>query len=556
MPRISIKTKLIAVISILVLGFVLFNTVYYPRRTERQIRVQAELNGRQLMAIASYAATPELERSSREGIVRITDSVQQDPKIAFCALFDAEGRQLHATAATPAWVKDRVQDLDAVKTEPFSKEQILLVSGPVHSRENGQKHLGTLVIGIRTDDIQALVRQNIRLGLWASLVALVLGCAVAVFLANQFILPLLQLTEAVHQVAQGDLEAVELQIRSGDELEGLGRSFEVMTNKLRVSRDEIERQNRLLEFRVQERTRQLMETIWELEEIRSNLENLVHERTKGLEESKAALKAWADTLEEKVKEKTQELTELNASLLESFQKLQQVDRMKDEFLANMSHELRTPLNAVIGFSGLLLQDSAGRLPDDVKDDLEIILQNGRSLLTMIDSILDLSKIEAGKIEIDMQGIDPLQIIDDVKSLATGLILDRPIRFTFEMPSWRVKVSGDPLRLKQVFTNLIGNAIKFTEQGEVEVQCERKDGLFRVLIRDSGIGMSSEELSRLFKPFQQVDGSITRRFGGTGLGLALSQRLMHLMGGRILATSEKGRGSTFILEMPLCREDFS
>ena len=118
------------------------------------------------------------------------------------------------------------------------------------------------------------------------------------------------------------------------------------------------------------------------------------------------------------------------------------------------------------------------------------------------------------------------------------------------------VAGDPVRLKQVLTNLIGNAIKFTEQGEVLVQCERREGLLRIRIKDSGIGMSTEEMGRLFKPFQQVDGSITRRFGGTGLGLALSQRLMQLMGGRILAESEKGRGSTFILEMPLLWEELA
>ena len=556
MPRISIKTKLSAVIGTLVLGFVLFNTVYYPQRVERQIHSQAEMSAKQLVAIASYACAPELEQSSREGAARVVETFQRHPQIRFCAIFDIEGRQLQASATTPAWVKDKLQNLDGVQVSFHPQDRLLLAAGPVLSRDLSQRRLGTVLVGIDTDEIQMFVQQNARLGLWASLIALILGIGVAVYLANQFILPLLQLTEAVHQVAQGDLEAVELQIRSGDELEGLGRSFEVMTNKLRVSRDEIERQNRLLEFRVQERTRQLMETIWELEEIRSNLENLVHERTKGLEESQIALKAWAETLEEKVKEKTQELTELNESLLASFQKLQQVDRMKDEFLANMSHELRTPLNAVIGFSGLLLQDSAGRLPDDVKDDLEIILQNGRSLLTMIDSILDLSKIEAGKIEIEVQEIDPFQLIEEVKSLATGLILDRPIRFSYEPPPWKVMVAGDPVRLKQVLTNLIGNAIKFTEQGEVLVQCERREGLLRIRIKDSGIGMSTEEMGRLFKPFQQVDGSITRRFGGTGLGLALSQRLMQLMGGRILAESEKGRGSTFILEMPLLWEELA
>jgi signal transduction histidine kinase len=219
----------------------------------------------------------------------------------------------------------------------------------------------------------------------------------------------------------------------------------------------------------------------------------------------------------------------------------------------MSHELRTPLNAVIGFSGLLLLEAPGRLPEDVKDDLQVIHQNGRSLLAMIDSILDLSKIEAGRFELELARMDPLPVLEEVGALAAGLILDRPIRFNYAPPPGPVQVLGDPARFKQVITNLVGNAIKFTEEGEVDMGVERVGGRLRIRIADQGIGMTPEEMSRLFKPFQQVDGSITRRFGGTGLGLALSQRLMTLMNGRITVESEKGQGSTFTVEMPLLEE---
>jgi signal transduction histidine kinase len=345
-----------------------------------------------------------------------------------------------------------------------------------------------------------------------------------------------------------------VRVRSHDELEDLGRSFEVMTSKLRVSRDEIERQNRLLESRVQERTRQLMETIWELEEIRANLEQLVQDRTRGLEQSREELAAWAGTREEKVHDKTLELTEVNQSLSVSLQRLQELDRIKDEFLANMSHELRTPLNAVIGFSGLLLLEAPGRLPDDIRDDLQIIHQNGRSLLGMIDLILDLSKIEAGRFELELSAMDPAPVLEEVAALTAGLILDRPIRFAYRPPSWSARVLGDPLRFKQVITNLLGNAIKFTERGEVAMDAQRVGGRLRVRITDQGIGMTPEEMGRLFKPFQQVDGSITRRFGGTGLGLALSQRLMAMMNGQITVESEKGWGSAFTVEMPLLEDN--
>jgi signal transduction histidine kinase len=399
-------------------------------------------------------------------------------------------------------------------------------------------------------DPQKTADDNVWMGLATGLVLLGIGAAASAFIDRRYIRPIEQLTASAQQVAQGNLEVAPVRVHSRDELEDLSRSFDLMTNKLRVSRDEIERQNRLLEFRVQERTRQLMETIWELEEIRGSLEQLVQDRTKGLEESRAELRAWAETLEAKVREKTRELMELNENLLTSYQKLQQVDRLKNEFLANMSHELRTPLNAVIGFSGLLLQESADRIPEDVKDDLSIILMSGRSLLAMIDSILDLSKIEAGHFELELMECDPLRVLGEVKLLAAGLILDRPVQFHCVPPAWDIRVLGDPVRLKQVFTNLVGNAIKFTERGEVRVHFERDRKLLRIAIQDTGIGMGPEEMCRLFQPFRQVDGSITRRFGGTGLGLALSQRLMALMGGVILVESQKGRGSTFTVEMPL------
>lgn len=151
-------------------------------------------------------------------------------------------------------------------------------------------------------------------------------------------------------------------------------------------------------------------------------------------------------------------------------------------------------------------------------------------------------------------MDPMPLLENLRALAAGLILDRPIRFSCQVPPWQVRISGDPQRFKQVLTNLVGNAVKFTEQGDVSVSVEKSGGNLRISIQDTGIGMTREEIQRLFKPFQQVDGSITRRFGGTGLGLALSQRLIGLMGGRIVVSSEKGRGSTFVVEVPLLAGD--
>ena len=550
MYRLSIKTKLSAVISTLVLSFIAFNLLYYPRWVERQIRSQAELSARQVAETASYALVPAVSAGNTRDIAMVLQGVQNIPSFRFSAVYGADGEALDSTPSTPEWASGQILKSGISHTYTRQESSMLVAVAPVFYEDPRADQVGTLVIGFTTEGTQRAVRENIRASLAVGFVTLVLGIGAAIFLSNRYLRPVIQLTEAAQMVALGNLETVSVKVSTRDEIQDLSQSFEVMTDKLRVSRDEIERQNRLLEYRVQERTRQLMETIWELEEIRANLEQLVQERTRGLEQSRLELKAWANTLEEKVQEKTQELRQLNESLLTSYQKLKEVDRLKDEFLANMSHELRTPLNSIIGFSGMLMQDPEGRLGHEAKADLQIIYQNGRSLLGLIDSILDLSKIEAGKMELELEEVDPVSLLDEVKAMAAGLIQDRPIHLDYQRPEGAIRVMGDRDRLRQVFTNLVGNAIKFTEQGTVRVSADGWEGQFRVRIEDSGIGMSEDELARLFQPFQQVDGSITRRFGGTGLGLVISQRFMGLMNGCIRASSRKGEGSIFVVEMPL------
>ena len=549
MFRLSIKTKLSTVISILVLSFISFNLLYYPRWVEKQIRTQAELSARQVAETASYALGPAVSAGNTRDIARVLQGVQNIPAFRFSAVFGSQGEALDSTPTTPEWAMGQLLKDGISHTYARREDNMLVAVAPVFYEEPRADQVGTLVIGFTTEGTQRAVRENIKASLTLGLVTLVLGIAAAVLLSNRYLRPVIELTEAAQKVASGSLETVSVKVTTRDEIQDLSHSFQVMTDKLRISRDEIERQTRLLEYRVQERTRQLMETIWELEEIRSNLEQLVLDRTRGLEQSRTELKAWADTLEEKVHEKTQELRDLNENLVASFQKLKEVDHLKDEFLANMSHELRTPLNSIIGFSGMLMQDPQGRMGAEAKVDLQIIYQNGRSLLGLIDSILDLSKIEAGKMELLLEEVDPVLLLDEVKAMAVGLIKGRPISLEYQRPAGAIRVMGDADRLRQVFTNLAGNAVKFTEAVRVRISAAQEGRLFRVRIEDTGIGMNDAELERLFVPFQQVDGSITRRFGGTGLGLAISQKFMGLMAGRITASSRKGEGSVFEVEMP-------
>ncbi len=552
MLRISIKTKLTLVISLLVLGFILFNVVIYPRWTRELVLDQAKLSARQVAETASYALGPNLTHGRTREVAKILQGVQQKvPAFQFSAVYDGSGRTLDSTPNVPGWLAQERPKGPLTVAQVMTRGDLLVVTAPIFYEDLQASKVGILVMGFSTEDTEASISRNIRASLLVGAVVMVLGVFVAAFLSNRYLRPVLQLTQAAQAVASGNLESPPVAVRTRDELEDLSKAFQLMTDRLKVSRDEIERQNRLLEYRVQERTRQLMETIWELEEIRANLEQLVQERTRGLEQSRGELKAWAETLEEKVEEKTQELQTLNQNLLTSYQKLQEVDRLKDEFRANMSHELRTPLNSIIGFSGMLLQDEL--LGQELRDDIQIIYQNGRTLLGLIDQILDLSKIEAGKMEMELQEMDPLQILDEVRGMAQGLVKERPIKLAYQRPEGPYRILGDPERLRQVFNNLVGNAVKFTEAGEVRILAETEGLTFRVHIQDTGIGMTEDEMARLFRPFQQVDGSITRRFGGTGLGLAISQRIMGYMHGHIKVRSEKGRGSTFTVEMPLLHE---
>ncbi|MDP2877818.1 MAG: HAMP domain-containing protein, partial [Holophaga sp.] len=337
MPRLSIKTKFMTVIGLLMLGAMVFNAFIYPRRVERQIRNQSMLSARQVAETASYALGPALATGSQEEIAKVLEGVKNIPAFQFSVVFDERGNQVDSTPSTPLWVNEYNRNQGRSQSFSRLKDGILVASAPIFFREPHPDKVGTLVLGFTTEDIQKTVRDNIVVGMGTGLVLLVFGILATMFLERRYIRPIENLTNMAQQVTQGNLAVGQVLVHSGDELEDLSLSFDLMTNKLRVSRDEIERQNRLLEFRVQERTRQLMETIWELEEIRANLEHLVQERTKGLEDSRAEIRAWAETLEEKVRSKTLELMELNESLLLSFQKLQQVDRLKDEFLANMSH---------------------------------------------------------------------------------------------------------------------------------------------------------------------------------------------------------------------------
>jgi signal transduction histidine kinase len=234
--------------------------------------------------------------------------------------------------------------------------------------------------------------------------------------------------------------------------------------------------------------------------------------------------------------------------------LRELDRLKSSFLANMSHELRTPLNSILGFADVMLEELDGPLTANMSSDLGLIQKNGQHLLHLINDVLDMAKIEAGRMNLNPEKVRVFEVLDEVTSITSTLASEKNLALFIEEDSDSdVEIYADRTRLRQVMINLVNNSIKFTESGKISIKAVRMDSA-KVLIsvKDTGIGIPPDKLNAVFQEFTQVDASTTRKAGGTGLGLPISRRLVEMHGGRMWAesTGVPGEGSTFFVELPL------
>ena len=235
---------------------------------------------------------------------------------------------------------------------------------------------------------------------------------------------------------------------------------------------------------------------------------------------------------------------------EKSQQLELASKHKSQFLANMSHELRTPMNAVLGYTDLILDDIFGEVPAPIRETLERVKSNGQHLLALINDVLDLSKMEAGQLTLSLRDYAMGEIVHAVVSAVESLAAGKKLAFKAIVPADLPPGRGDERRLTQVLLNLAGNAIKFTDAGEVSIEARAADGAFLVSVSDSGPGISEADQQRIFEEFQQADSSSTRSKGGSGLGLSISRRIVELHGGRLWVESAPGAGSTFYFTVPL------
>lgn len=279
-------------------------------------------------------------------------------------------------------------------------------------------------------------------------------------------------------------------------------------------------------------------TIGDLGELATSLERKVDERTA------------------KLRDQTERLLAANRELSVARKQAEEANQLKSEFLATISHELRTPLNAIIGYTQMSLEGMAGELSQQQREYQERVFANGRSLLALIDDVLDLSKIEAGRVELIRTPFNLRKwldnVVDQIQGLADGKELVFEARLDDRLPD---TVVGDPDYINQIALNLLGNAFKFTDEGRVELAL-RKQGRdsWAIVVSDTGIGIPSHAQEFIFDAFRQVDGTTRRKYSGTGLGLAIVRNLALMMGGSVRVKSQVGEGSTFTVVLPLVAED--
>jgi len=364
-------------------------------------------------------------------------------------------------------------------------------------------------------ELSAPIRQEINNALIVGVISVVVLMVLTILIVRSITNPIRSLKATAERITGGDLGA-RAKITSSDEVGALARAFNQMTESLVKAKAG-------LEEKVRERT--------------GELEIEVTERVQAEEE----LEKHRLHLEELVKERTVDLEEANI-------KLQELDRLKSLFIASMSHELRTPLNSIIGFTGIILQGLSGDITGDQRKQLMMVKSSADHLLSLINDVIDVSKIEAGKVALSIERFDLSALLDEVKSAFTPEAEPKGIILSLETPGG-LSIRSDERRTKQVIMNLVSNAAKFTDSGKIEIKAATGDGVVEVSVRDMGIGMAREDLEALFKAFSRIRAEGMAIKEGTGLGLYLSQKIAELLGGGIRAESSLGKGSEFTFTLP-------
>jgi signal transduction histidine kinase len=502
--RKSIRKKLMvlftvnttAALAISCLTFWIYLTISY-----RSTLVHEEQATAQLLAESSTSALSFDDYKAGNETLSI---LRAEPRVAMACLYDKRGKPFAAyfrNSGSPDC------PVSAGKTGFRFSMRFLKISYPVLV---DHENIGDLYMQVSLEEMFGVLLRFGALGFTVLLAASVFAFLLSSRLQRVISNPILHLTGVASRVSSSANYAIRATMSSDDETGVLIDQFNSMMEQVHHRDLKLQKAQDELEARVEMRTSELRKEITEREVIQHDL--------------------------------------LNAKL-----EAEESNRAKSAFLANMSHELRTPLNAILGYSEMLEEDAEANHDDSAVSDLRRIQSAGRLLLTLIGDILDLSKIEAGKIEIHTEQVSISTIIREIKPTIEPLARKKNNIFEVKADDLNALVSVDIFKFHQCLLNLLSNACKFTESGEITLNVvhHREESGAWILweVHDTGIGIAETDQKKLFQSFSQVDSSATRRHGGTGLGLAISQRLTQLMGGWISVDSAPGRGSRFTIHLP-------
>jgi len=538
--NLSIRYKLISAFSLFAVASGIFVFIFFPYQQKQQLLSQARANSIAISKMTADNLAVSLAFGDKATAKEVITILKENKDLVFALIKDKQDNIFTTLNLGKAvfYLNTAKNDSSICKIV----ENTTITTIPITSRG---ATLGTLTLGLSIEHLKAKIYRNTLIALIISIVIIVFLILSAVLIGNIIITPIHKIIEVSSSIAHGDFSS-KLAVTSKDEVGKLAAAFNEMSQKLEIG--------------VTQRKHYEEEILKSYDE----MEERVKERTNELQQSNEQLQ-WEINERKLVEEE----------LVKAKDAAESANTAKSDFLANMSHELRTPLNHIIGFSELLFDKNFGDLNETQEEYLNDVIQSSKHLLALINDILDLSKVEAGKLELVPTNVNLQELVERSLIMFKEKALKHALHLSMDINHIPETIIADERKLKQIIYNLLSNAVKFTpEGGSVCISAQMSEYGMRnadvkraanvsysqaeiqhthyiqISVADTGIGIKNDDLNRIFNPFEQVDGSSSRAYQGTGLGLSLTRNLVELHGGTIWVESEgEGKGTTFRFVLP-------
>lgn len=534
--KLPLASKFIGGFVLILLGISTFLFLYFPQNIKETLLEKELINAEVLIDVVSVGAGLALAEGDYEVLGLTINIAKEFPNARYIQFLDVSNESIAVFNPNKTKIDTTYADL---RNGTVMLKDAMVIRSPLIYQD---QVYGSLILNYSLVNTNVTIAYYRKMIMQLSLFILIIGALIATGLSKVATNPIRKLMEASKKVIHGDLD-VEVRIHSKDEFELLGETFNFMLKSIREN-SQIEAMN--AELRDQQATLEIKNV--ELEEQSEKMKEQQFE----LESSNEELQRQKD----EVAQKNELLKSTSTTLYEKARQLEISNNFKSEFLANMSHELRSPLNSMLILANDLADNETSNLTNDQVESANIIYDGGRELLTLINDILDLSKIESGKMEVVTDNIAIQDIANEASNKYKHVAADKNIAFEVVIDKHLpAKIKSDGQRIKQIVNNLLSNAIKFTEVGKVTLHFNAKDAEhFDIKVSDTGIGIPPDKQELIFKAFTQADGGTSRKYGGTGLGLAITSQLCALLGGEINIASEEGKGSDFCVTLPITIND--